>query len=144
MSTNLLKDTKITRVEASATAGQTTLTTDTLDMKEFDGCTFIAALGDVTDTAVVTLTIQTGDASDGSDAADTGIIATFTAGASDADSKLLVAEIVRPLKRYVTATLDRGTANAVVDGIFAIQTDPTRKPTTQSSDVIASDFGLGD
>lgn len=144
MSTNLTKNALFTRVENAAAAGQTTLTTDTLDMKGYDGCTFIAALGDVTDTSVLTLTIATGDASDGSDAADTGIIATFTAGASDADNKLLIAEIVRPLKRYVTATLDRGTANAVVDGIFCIQTDANTEPVTQSASVVASDFGLGD
>lgn len=142
MAINLLKDALFTRVENAATADTTALTSDVIDMKGYDGCTFIALLGDVTDTSALELVVQQGDESDGSDAADTTVSATFTAGASDADNNVLAVEILRPSKRYVRAKLVRGTANAVVDGILAIQTDPARTPVTQSAGVIASAIGL--
>ena len=139
---NFLNNTKLTRVENAAAAGTSALTTDVIDMLGYDGCTFVALLGDVTDTSVLTLTLQDGDAADGSDMVATDVVATFTAGASDADNKMLAVETFRPLKRYVRAVLTRTTANAVVDGIVAIQTAPTLAPVTQSASVLATDFGL--
>lgn len=139
---NLLTDARITRVENAAAAATTDVTTDVLDMKGHDGATFIALLGDVDDTSALELVVQQGDESDGSDATDTTVSATFTAGASNADNAVLAVEILRPSKRYVRAKLVRGTANAVVDGIVAIQTDPARTPATQSAGVIASAIGL--
>lgn len=141
MATNLISNTKIARVENAASAGTSTLTSDVVDVKHFDGCTFIALLGDVTDTAALELVVQHGDAADGSDAADTTTSAAFTAGASDADNKLLAVEIIRPVKRYVRAKLVRGTANAVVDGIVAVVTDPHSVPTTADATVIGSAVG---
>ena len=137
---NFLTSHKLAVVEAAAAAGQTTLTSDVVDMKSFRNCAFLALLGDVSDTSVLTLTLQLGDESDGSDMADTELAATFTAGASDADSKLLAVECQSPAKRYVRAKLTRGTANAVLGGIIAIQSQPHTLPTTQDATVIASDF----
>lgn len=143
MSTNLLKDAKILRVENAAAAGTSTLTSDVVDMLGYDGCTFIAMLGDVTDTSELELVIQHGDLSNGSDLADTTVTTSFTAGASDADNMVLAAEVVRPAKRYIAAKLVRGTANAVVDGILAIQTDAALNPTTHdASTVLGTAFGL--
>jgi hypothetical protein len=64
--------------------------------------------------------------------------ASFTAGASTADSKALVLDVHKPRERYVRAVLERGTANAVVDGIIAIQYMPWSAPTSQDASVIAS------
>ncbi len=119
-------------VEAAAVAGTSTLTSDTVDTKGFGCVTFIAFFGDVLDTAVLTLTAQGGQDSGGSDAADlAGAIATFTAGATDADSKLLIVDVVNPRDRYATATLDRATANAVVNGIICILSNPAEAPVAQ-------------
>ena len=64
--------------------------------------------------------------------------ATFTAGASDADDKLLVLDVVKPPYRYIEAQLFHVTANGPFDGVFAILYNGSRCPVTQGSDVIAS------
>ncbi len=134
---NLLKNAKLTRVSNAAAAGTSTIQSSVIDMKGLEACTFIAALGDVTDTAALELVVQHGDQSDGSDAADvaSGNV-TFTAGASDADNMLMAVEIVRPQKRYVRAKLVRGTANAVLDGIIALQTSPALAPVTHDASTV--------
>jgi hypothetical protein len=97
---NLVKDTKIDRVSNGAAAGTTNITSDVVDMKEFDSCMFIAELGDVTDTSELTLKIQQGDESDGSDMSDlANPSASFTAGASDADDKAIATLSDQPTGR---------------------------------------------
>ena len=51
--------------------------------------------------------------------------------ADDDDNQLFACDVVRPQKRYVRAVVDRGTANATVDGIIAQQYGPKAIPTTQ-------------
>lgn len=136
--TSLLKDTKFTRVSAAAAAGQTDVASSILDMAGFDGVLFVALLGDVTDTSVLTLTAQQNTANSTSGMAALTGTATFTAGASDADSKAMILDVIRPVERYVRAVLSRGTANAAVDGILAIQYRAGTKPCTQDASVIAS------
>lgn len=142
MRTSLLKDCKITRVANAAAAGTSEVLTSVLDMTGYDGVLFVAALGDVTATSVVTLTAKGNTASSTSSPTPTdvtdGVTAAFTAGASDADNKLLVVDVVRPSQRYVFASLTRTTANAVVDGIIAIQYRGRSLPVTQGSTVLAS------
>lgn len=138
---NLLKDCKISRVENAAAAAQTELQTDVLDMSGFDAVCFIALLGDVTTGSVLTLTAKQNTANSVSSPTPTDVTdgdATFTAGASDADNKLLVVDVIRPAERYVFASLTRTTANAVVDGIIAIQYRTKDFPVTQPSSILAS------
>jgi hypothetical protein len=138
---NFLANNRLAVVEAAATAGQTTLDSDVVDMAGFDGVTFVALLGDVTVDSVLTLTLQHGDEVGGGDMESTAIVATHTATASDADSKILVVEGYMPTKRYARARLARGTANAVVGGIIAIMSGPKVAPVTQDATVISNDFG---
>jgi len=137
---NLLNNTKITRVSAdgagaaSATPSKATI----IDMDGFDSVMFIAAMGNVLDTSVLTLKAAGATTnSTGAMALLTGS-ATYTAAASDADDKLLILDVVRPPYRYIEAQLFHVTANGPFDGIFAIQYNAARVPTTQGSTVIAS------
>lgn len=142
---NLSKDIKITVVEAAAAAAQTELVTDVLDMSGYEGVMFIALLGDVTTTSVLTLTVKGNSANSVSTPTPVTQKATdaFTAGASDADSKVLLVDVYKPALRYVFGSLTRTTADAIVGGIIAIQYGARSKPTTQDATVIASAFGLG-
>lgn len=142
---SLLKNIKVTPVAASAVAAQTEVLTSVLDMSGFDGVMFIALLGDVTATSVLTLTAKGNSASSTSSPTPVTQIATaaFTAGASDADDKALVVDVYDPMLRYVFASLTRTTANAVVNGIVAIQYTAEFRPTTQAATVIASAMGPG-
>lgn len=138
---NFLANHKLAVVLAAAAAAQTALESDVVDMKGFDGATFVGVLGDVTATCVLTLTIQHGDLADGSDMVNTAIAATFVAGASDADSAALAVEGFHPTKRFCRAVLTRTTANAAVNSIVCIQSQPKTAPVTQDASIIASDFG---
>lgn len=142
---NLLKDCKITVVEAAAAAAQTELVTDVLDMSGYEGVIFIAMLGDVSDTSVLTLTVKGNSANSVSSPSPITQKATdaFTAGAATADSKVIAVDVYRPTLRYIFGSLTRTAANAVVGGIIAIQYGAHNKPTTQDTSVIASAFGLG-
>lgn len=138
---SLLKDCKITKVENSATAGTSELVTDILDMSGYDSVAFVADLGDITDTSVLTLQVKDNSANSTSGASSiSGASATYTAAASDADNKLLVVEVYRPSQRYVFASLTRTTANAVVGGIVAYQFNSKTLPLTQGSTVLASTY----
>lgn len=142
---NLSKDCKITVVEAAAAAAQTDLTTDVLDMTGFEGVMFIALLGDVTSGSVLTLTAKGNSANSVSSPTPVTQKATdaFTAGASDADSKVIMVDVYKPTLRYQFAVLSRTTQNAVVGGIIAIQYGAHNRPTSHDASVIASAFGLG-
>lgn len=142
---NLSKDCKITVVEAAATAGTSDLTTDVLDMTGFEGVMFIALTGDVTAASELTLTVKGNSANSVSSPTPVTQKATttFTAGASDADSKVIMVDVYRPTLRYQFAVLSRAAQNAVIGGIIAIQYGAHNKPTSQHASVIASAFGLG-
>lgn len=138
---SLLKDCKITRVANAAAAAQTDVDTTVLDMAGWDGVIFVAALGDVTNTSALELQVFGNTASSTSSPTPVELTAndvTYTAGASDADNKLMVVDVIRPNYRYVFGRVLRGTANAVVDGVFAIQYRGRSLPVTQGSTVLGS------
>lgn len=142
---NLSKSIKVTVVEAAAAAAQTELVTDVLDMSGYEGVLFIAMTGDVTTSSVLTLTVKGNSANSVSSPTPVTQKATdaFTAGATSADSKVLMVDVYRPTLRYVFGSLTRTAADAVVGGIIAIQYGAGLKPTAQDATVIASAFGLG-
>jgi hypothetical protein len=141
---NLSKEIKVTVVEAAAAAGTSELVSDVLDMQGWGGVMFIALLGDVTDTSVLTLTAKGNTANHVSSPTPVSqAAATFTAGASSADSKVLMVDVFDPALRYIFASLTRATANAVLGGIIAIQYQPDQKPTVQDASVIASAIAAG-
>lgn len=141
---NLSKDIKVTVVAGAAVAAQTEVLSSVLDMQGWSGVMFVALLGDVTDTSVLTLTAKGNSAnSTSSPTPVTQGAATFTAGASNADSKALIVDVYDPALRYAFASLTRTVANAVVGGVIAIQYQPDSKPTSQDASVIASALVAG-
>jgi len=142
---NLSKNCKITVVAAAAVAATTEVVTSVLDMAGFDGVMFIALMGDVTASSVLTLTAKGNSANSTSSPTPVTQKATtaFTAAAADADSKVLMVDVAKPTLRYMFASLTRADQNAVVGGIIAIQYSANDKPTAHDASVIASAFGLG-
>lgn len=133
---NLLKDIKLTRVLNSVAAGTTNQTGSTLDMSGWDGVTFIAMLGALTATQVTGIKAQQGQASNMSDAAD--LQGTNVGPMADGDSnKCIVLDVYRPVERYVRCILIRGTANAVIDGVIAVQYRGRKSPVVQDTTTIA-------
>lgn len=133
---NLLKEVKLTRVMNAVAAGVTSQNSAILDMSGWDGVTFMAMLGTLTATQVTSLKAQQGQAANLSDAAD--LAGTLVGPLADTDSnKCLVLDVYRPLDRYVRCVLGRGTANAVIDGIVAIQYRGRKSPVSQDTTTIA-------
>lgn len=142
---SLLKNVKVSVVAASAAAAQTEVVSSVLDMQGYDGVMFVALLGDVTATSVLTLTAKGNSANSTSTPTPVVQAATsaFTAAASDADDTALVVDVYDPALRYAFASLTRTTANAVVNGIIAIQYKAEYRPTTQAASVLAAAMGPG-
>lgn len=138
MNPTLLNDIAIDRVLADTAAGQAATNGDILDMAGYEGVLFIAKLGDVTATSVVTLQAQQNTLNQSGGMATLAGSATYTAGASDADDDLLVLDVYRPRERYVRPVFTSATANAVKNGVIAIRYGSRNKPMVQGATVLAS------
>ena len=138
---NELKNVKITRLLNAVAAGTTEQAGSVLDMEGYEGVMFIASFGTLTATQVTSLNARAGDASDGSDATTSAadLAGSKVGPLADGDSnKGLVLDVYRPQKRYIRPVIVRGTANAVIDGVWAIQYSARLGPTTQPTSVAAS------
>ena len=83
---------------------------------------------------VTSLKVQQGSLADGSDMAD--LAGSLHTALADTDgNKCLVTDVYRPQKRYVRAVVTRGTANAVINGVIAIQYAPRLEPVATDATV---------
>ena len=143
---NLFKNAKIVRVaNAGAGAASATPTKATIiDADGYDGVCFIAALGNVLDTAQVSLKAASAAANDTNamvliTGAEAGHSVTgVAADATSHDNKLVVLDVPRPPNRYVEAQIFHVVANAPFDGIIAILYRGDRVPVTPDASVVAS------
>jgi hypothetical protein len=134
---NLSPNVKVTRVITAQAAGVSTINGTVLDMQGFDGVVFVASFGALTSTQVTSLKAQDGATANLADAAD--LAGSLTGPLADADgNRSLVLEIYKPAKRYIRPVINRATANAVVDGVVAIQYASSKSPTTNDTTVAAS------
>lgn len=125
---NLSKNVKVsTAVTPTAgAAGTTDINGTTLDMSGFEGVLVIVRMGEITGSAVTSVKMQQGAASDLSDAADlegTGITI-----ADDDDGQIFMIDLYRPLERYVRLVVGRATQNAVVAAAEYVQYSPAKAP----------------
>lgn len=138
---NLLNNVNIVRVHAGgAGAASATPTKGTiLDMQGYKSVMFVAEMGDVLDTSVLSLKAGVSDTNDTGAVTLLTDFATFTAGASTADDKCLVLDVPEVNKRYIEVQIFHVTANGPFDSILAIQYNPTNAPVTQGSTVVATE-----
>jgi hypothetical protein len=133
---NLSKSAKVTRALNSVAAGTTNQNGSVIDMAGFEGVQFIALFGALTATQVTSLKVQQGDLADGSDMAD--LEGSLHTALADADgNNCLVTDVFRPQKRYVRPVVTRGTANAVIDGVVALQYSARTQPVVKDATVKA-------
>lgn len=123
----LSTDAIITRVSNAVAAGTSDITSDSVDMAQAESIAFVVLFGTITASAVTSVKVQgSQDNSTWYDLQSTSITV-----ADDDDNQVFVPEVIRPTWRYIRCIVDRGTQNAVVDGILAIQTNPRFPPVTQ-------------
>jgi hypothetical protein len=133
---NLLNNCQIDYVLAPVADGQAASATSILDMQGFHGVLFLALTGDVTSGSVLTLAAQQNTINSTSGMATLSGNATFTAGASDADNKILALDVVKPRERYLRAVFTSATQNAVKSGVVAIRYGAEGVPIVPGSSVI--------
>jgi len=139
MELSLAKNVAIDRVSNAVAAGTTDINSSSVNMEAFDVATFLVAFGTITSTAVTSVQI---DHSSDDSAWNSCLGSKVTV--TDADSnKVAVVETVRPTLQYVRCTVDRGTANAVVDGIFAIRSRARKVPITQGATIVGTTVIIG-
>lgn len=132
---DLLKEAAFSRCSNAVAAGTTDIECTAVDMAGFDAVTFTVLFGALTATQVTTCKLQHSE--------DNNTFTDVTNGATpamgdDDDNKMQVLTYKLPSKRYVRVVIDRGTANAVVDGVTAIQYRARTVNTTQGSTVQGS------
>lgn len=118
-------------------AGTTDVNSAPIDLQASNGATVVIALGTITATGTYTATIEHSDASGSGYTAISGLSAAINADTDD--NKLLVIDVVDPVKRYIRVVSDRGTANSVIDSIIAIK-KRRYAPVTQGATVEAVDL----
>lgn len=113
--------------------GTTTANGSVTDATGYEAAIAYLAIGAISSTGTVTLKLQHGNESDGSDMADiTGASASLT----DADdSKLAIVEKVGLTKRYVRPVVVRETSGSVIDSCVLRLNHPKKVPVTQDSTV---------
>jgi len=122
------------RIKNAVVAGTTDQDGTTIDMAGYDAVRCIALLGTLTTTHQTKLVALQGDLANGSDAV--AITGAESGLAGDADSnEMLILDVIQPRKRYITFRLDRGTANAVLDGMIVEQYKARVTPVTADATV---------
>lgn len=121
------------RVSNAVVAGTTLVKSTGVDMQQANGtpCQGVRAivlLGALTANQVTRLKLQHSDTDVDGNYVD--VTSTGTPYAADADgNKMLISDLFKPRKRFVRAVVERGTANAAIDGIILELYIPQMKPT---------------
>lgn len=137
MSNNSATNEKVTRVMNAQAAGTSDVSSAALDMANFDGVKFYVSFGTITSGAVTSVKVQQSSDDAASDAyAD--LEGTAVTVADDDDNQVVVIDVYRPKERYLEVVVDRGTANAVIDGVVAVQYGPRVMPTTDDSTTVVA------
>jgi hypothetical protein len=133
---NLGSNCKITRHNNAEAAATTDITPSSgIDMANFEGCLFMVPFGAITASAVTSIEVHT-SSDDGVGDAYTALAGSSVTVADDDDNQIAWVDVYKPRERYLKLIVDRGTQNAVVDGIIAIQYEPRNKPTTHDSTTV--------
>lgn len=131
---NLGKNTKTTVVSNAVAAGLTAIDPTAVDMQNYESVMFIVTFGAITASAVTSVKAQQ-SSDNGSSDAFADLAGTAQTVADTDDNLAFIIDIVRPGERYVKPYVSRGTANAVVESIIAIQYGARKAPVTQGATI---------
>lgn len=128
------KDMKIVRVLNGVVAGTTDQDSGAVDTRGFENCAFLSAFGAITSGAVTSVKVSQCDTSGGSYA---DLLGSSITVADTDDNKCTLHDVIKPRERYLKCTIDRGTQNAVIDGMWAILYNGKVMPITADSTIIS-------
>lgn len=128
---------KVIRVMNAVAAGTTDQTSSAIDTLGFDGVKIYTVFGTITSGAVTSVKLQSSSDDAVADAyAD--LTGTSITVADDDDNQVTVHDIYRPAERYIKVVIDRGTQNAVIDGVIAVLYGARVMPTTNDASTVVS------
>jgi hypothetical protein len=120
-------------------AGTTSTTSTAVDMLGYAGVRFIAAFGALTASHVTSVHAQhSDDNSTFEDVAGSSTGALEASPGTTASGKLAILDIFKPTKRYVRVSVNRATANAVINGVIAERFRPAWSAVTADTTVAQS------
>lgn len=135
---SMLKNIKIVKVLDYTSAAFTDPATTEIDMLGFDSACIQVNLGTVTDTADLTVTLKgsntAGGASAGTAISGASVVRTGMTNTAHSNTQLVI-DMKRSPYRYVYVFVDRGTANCVIENVFAYLYSGKAQPVTQPSAV---------
>jgi hypothetical protein len=131
---------KFVRLSNAVAAGTTDITSTFVDTAGFEGVCFVVELGAITGGAVTSAKLIGSALADGSNPYD--LAATAQTIADTDDNKIVLLDLYQSRDRYVGVLVDRGTANAVVDSIYAILYDPRKLPVVQDAALVLSEVNI--
>jgi len=114
---NISSNFQLTKVQNATAAGSTDVTSDSVDMLNYDTVMFHLTFGTITSGAVTSIHVEQ-SANDSSFADLTGTNVTV---ADDDDNQVFWVEVTNPGDRYLRLIVDRATQNAVVGEIYALR-----------------------
>lgn len=132
----LSKDVEIKWLKgAVANASNTDDDSAIVDMQGFDGVMFLCPLTDSAQTGVASMAVQQNTANSATGMATlTGMTATVTSAANDdVNGKLLIADVYRPMERYLRVKRTSATANMAFGDVIAILYHGRTGPTAQAA-----------
>lgn len=130
----LTENCKITNASntTAGAAATSDITSSAIDMAGFDGCLFIIPIGTLASGAVTSIKAQQCDTSGGSYA---DLVGSGITVAEDEDDEVRYIDVHRPQERFLKCVVDRGTGNATIGGIIAIQYRGRSLPVTHGTGV---------
>ena len=105
----------------------------TLDMQGYDGVLVVCKLATIAVGATTSIKMQSGDASDMSDAAD--LASTGVTIADDDDNEVKYIDLYQPRERYVRCVMDKDASNACAESVVYVQYRSKSGPVTQPTGV---------
>jgi hypothetical protein len=141
---NLTSCCKWSRLSNAVAAGTSDITSSAVFFggpDRFHAGVFMVAFGTITTGAVTSVKLQQSSDDAAADAYADLEDTAYTV-ADDADNKTVLLELVKPMEGYIKVIVDRGTQNAVVDGIWCIQHGASICPVTQDSTILTPEINV--
>jgi len=140
---NLLYNCAFDTIITQTTAGSSDLEGEkVLDMQGYEGVVFLGKINAITAAGELEMYAQYSDSTSTTDMVDdtgTRVGSTGAVTSTDWDDKLLVLDIYKPLKRFISVHIDKATQNSEIS-VVGIRYGARKGPVTQSTE----DFGVID
>lgn len=131
---NFIDGNRVLSAGVAVAAGSSDHNGSAIDTVDCENIVFIVTMGAIAANAVTSLKAQerASTTADWEDIANASIEIE-----NDDDNETFILEVIKPLKRYVRAVVERGTANATVESGVAVLTHDRKEPVTHGTGVTA-------